>query len=156
MMDLPRSRRNKSVNNPNLFNARIVRENEIFNDSLCRDVATAKNPMIAATMAKSILSVSIMKVLQPLSNSHNMAITTLCENIINNLNLETFIGYEIRHNIIESLLYNEFYKVALLVSTHKRSHYDIHNEVVEVIEALGPTIDNIKYLIDSWRGQLTK
>lgn len=65
---------------------------------------------IAMTAAKSILSTELVKILSPVVYGSSMSPMKLSKDIIDNINLEYFINNN-DNDILESLLYNEFYKI---------------------------------------------
>ena len=129
----------------NKMNVRLVRNSEGFDNSTMNKVLMESKGPVAIISAKSILSTEIIKILQPLVGT-KWSPNSICKDIMNNIQLELFIGVN-DSSILESLLYNEFYKIALEVATF--SGVDATGDVVRVIDKLKPIINSILLLLSN-------
>lgn len=126
------------------INPKVVRSNDIVNENLLNDYLLETNGKIAILSAKSILSTEIMKLINPVEGA-NISPIVLCKDIMNAIELENFVGIQ-DTKILESLLYNEFYKIALEVSS--LTNVDHRRDINTVISKLKPVLNIVVMLLN--------
>lgn len=94
---------------------------------------------MALTVARSILSAELSRVLAPIVYGSNMSPMQLSSNILNNINLELFSnGNNI--NILEALLYNEFYKILTELNNSNGVVFNFENKLNQLCSDVQRTV----------------
>lgn len=122
------------------MNVKIIKESDVYDVHTSNKTLLETRGQLAVVSARSILSTEIMKRLQPLVGT-KWSPYKITNDIMDSIQLEEFIGIQ-DSELIENLLYNEFYKISLEIT----SYADV-NELSEVINGLRPTINSIILLL---------
>lgn len=94
---------------------------------------------IAMTAAKSILSTELVKILSPVVYGSSMSPIKLSKDIIDNINLEYFINNN-DNDILESLLYNEFYKILVELNNSNSIVFNFNDKLNSLCSEIKSTI----------------
>lgn len=95
---------------------------------------------ISITVAKSVLSTELVRILTPIVYGTGMSPMSLVKDIIDNINLEYFKNNN-NQEVLKSLLFNEFYKVLLeLQSLSNNLNFDFNSKLDSMCNDISSTV----------------
>lgn len=126
------------------FQVRLVRQYNPYDDINGSETLLNTTGKVALLAAKSILSTEIIKILQPLVGT-KYSPNIICKDIMNAIELENFIGIK-DTTVLESLLYNEFYKICMEIDTY--NNINSTKDIPKALDKLRPILNSIVILLN--------